>query len=298
MKHLPTHSKVYKFADDTLLLFEMDVKSSEDKKYGEIIRKDLQLIADYYKQNKLSLNLEKSQAIIIGNPQPKEIREVLSEFQIVIKDEIKYLGVIIDQELKFSSHLQAIKTKINQTIGVVAVLRNKLMLNPLMSSYFSNFQSHLMYATFLLTRLRTMDLKQLQILQNRIIKMILRLPILTPTADLYTIYAPTILPIMGIIFYTIGLMIHKSLHSSDNSLIKVERLRSIRVNMLKTGKSSLTIRSNDIEIIGPSIYNSLPAELRSTNSHPVFKRRLKQFLLSKNDSLSSDIQISTKHQIL
>jgi hypothetical protein len=298
MKYLPTHSKVYKFADDALLLFEMDINNSKDINYAEILRKDLQLIAEYYTQNKLILNLEKSQAIIIGNVHPKEVIDVLSSFNIMIKDEMRYLGILLDNQLKFMSHLHATKMKLNQAIGVVAVLRSRLMHNPLMSFYFSNFQSHLMYSTFLLIRLRTMDLKQLQILQNRIIKIIYKLPILTSTVDLYTKYAPTILPIMGIIFYTIALMIHKSLHSTDVSLIKVERLRSVRVNMLKTGKSSLTIRSNDIEIIGPSIFNSLPVELRSTSSHPLFKRRLKQFLLDRNDSLSSDIQISTRNRIL
>ena len=166
MKRLPTHSMVFKFADDTLLLFELDVTNSDGLNYAEMMRQDLQLISDYYDRNKLTLNLQKSQAIIVGNGDPQEVKLVLNEFHIMIKDEMKYLGVILDKEFKFSSHLHGVKTKVNQAIGVVAVMRKKLMLNPLLNFYYSNFQSHLMYSTFLLIRLLTKDLKQLQISQK------------------------------------------------------------------------------------------------------------------------------------
>lgn len=298
MKYLPTHSRIFKFADDNLLLFEIDPSNNGAVNYEELLKADLQMINDYFERNKLVLNLQKSQALIIGKKDPKGIKEVLSEYQIEIKEEMKYLGVVLDAELKFNTHSHAIKKKINQAIGAVSVMRNKLMLRPLLNFYFANFQSHLMYSTFLLIRLPSYELKKLQISQNRILKLIYKLPTLTSTSDLYTNIAPTVLPIMGIIFYAICMMVHKSLQTSDASLIKVEMLRSIRVNMLKIERSSLTIRSNDTEIIGPSIYNSLPQELRSINSIPLFKRRLKQFLLSKNGSLSADVQISTKNKIL
>ena len=77
-----------------------------------------------------------------------------------------------------------------------------------------------------------------------------------------------------------------------------EVLRSTRVQKLKIKDYKSKIMTNDIEIVGAKVFNSLPAELRNIESLNVFKTRLKSFLLSKSGSLSSIQQLYTKNLII
>ena len=297
MKFLKTHSRVFKFADDVMMIFEIE-KNSDITNVAEKLKKDLNIISEYYRINKLKLNLSKSQAVYIGKSRIEGLVNVLNEFKIPISREMKYLGVIIDEEFKFDTYYTTLKSKLCQAVGAVSVMRKKLLYRPLINFYMGHFQSHLMYTPFLLLKMSNRDIEQLQTIQNRILKMIFNLPMATSTEELFTKHAENILPIMGVIFYVVCRMIHKSLNYPDESLIKVEKLRSSRLEILKINKSTLMTRKNDTEIIGPSLFNSIPSKIRTIQSSANFKAELKKFLLSKNASLSSKEQISLRSCIL
>lgn len=295
MKELSTNSKIFMFADDTVLLF--DLSKDQFDEASDYIKDDLSLINEYYSNNKLVLNLCKSQAMIFGNV-PQNILKILDDFHINVVDTFKYLGIFIDSQLNFQPALAALRKTLNQTIGAIYVLRQQLTIKPLMDFYFGHFQSHLSYCNFFLIRLPSKDIADLQILQNRILKMIYKLPILTHTKDLYEKYAKNVLPVMGIIFKSLCMMVKKSLLEQDDALVHMEPLRSTRVQKLKIKDYKSKFMSNDVEIAGAKIFNSLPVELRTIESLNVFKSRLKSFLLSKNGSLSSIQQIYTKNSII
>jgi hypothetical protein len=292
MKNLSTHCKIFKFADDAILLFTINSNSVHE------IVTDLNLIANYYQDNLLQLNLNKSNAIVIGNELDKPVLEVLKSHGIALKESMRYLGIEIDRELKFDSFLASIKTKLNQAIGVTAVLRHKLTIRPLMNFYFAHFNSHLSYGTFLIIRTSNREIQNLQVLQNRIIKLIHKLPPTTSTDLLYSQYAPNVLPVMGLIFMSICTEVKKSLLDNDEALISFQRMRSTRTRLLKINQSRTKIRSNDLEVIGASIFNSLPDEIRDINHLNPFKTKLKRFLLSKSGSLISPFQLNSRNKII
>jgi len=295
MKELKTNSTIFKFADDTILIF--DINPNQIEEASEHIREDISLLINYYENNKLMLNLHKSQAIIFGNDS-QNIRKTLSDHKISTVETMKYLGISMDVQLNFQPALLTLQKSLNQAIGVIYVLKQSLTIKPLMDFYFGHFQSHVSYCNFFLIRLPSKDIANLQILQNRILKMIFQLPPLTHTRDVYEKYAKNVLPIMGLIFKSICIMVKKSLIEQDEALINVESLRSNRVNMLKTASYKTKIMANDVEIIGTQIYNTLPEELRLIRSFNLFKTRIKCFLLSKSGSLASVQQLYSKNKII
>jgi len=103
---------------------------------------------------------------------------------------------------------------------------------------------------------------------------------------------------MGLIFKTLCTMVKKSLIEDDEALVRFEKLRSSRVNMLKIKIHRTNVLANDVEIVGAQIYNSLPDELRQISSLKLFKLRLKGFLLSKSRSLVTTQQIYTKNRLI
>lgn len=296
IQHLSTHSKIFKFADDVLLLLE--INESDRWNPSEMINEDIRMLTNYFETNRLTINMNKSQAVIFGNGTSDHIKNILQSNGIALLDEIKYLGILIDNKLSFENFGSTIRSKLNQAIGAISVLRKKILTGSLLKFYFSHFQSHLMYGTFLLLRLSIVDLNQLQIQQNKILKMIYGLPFTTPTEEIFTIHAPNILPIMGTVFYVVCTMVHKSLNKNDGTLFNVEKLQSARQLILKGKCFKLTTKKNDIETIGPSLFNCLPNEIRVIKSSVTFKVRLKKFLLGKNASLCSKQQISSRNQII
>ena len=295
MKDLNTHSKILKFADDTLLIFELNHNTELEI---ERIESDLRQILKYYENNRLTLNLNKSQAMIVGKSNDDNAAARRTKYDIKITNSIKYLGVELDDQLTFDDHRLTVLNKINQSIGVVAVLRRKLTVNPLLNFYYAHFQSSLIYSMFVLIRSTSKDIQQLQIKQNKIIKMIFNLPPMFPTLRLYTEYASKTLPVMGLLFNSICVMVKKSLLENDEALINMTYLQSNRTKLLKIPRSNSKMRQNDIEIIGATIFNSLPENIRSINSLQSFKTELKKFLLSKVDSLITPQQIFSKNKII
>jgi hypothetical protein len=295
MKELVTNAKILKFADDTLLIFELDQDTESNAKR---ISADLELISNYYEENQLILNLNKSFALIIGDCCIDGISTVLQKYGISLVKSLKYLGIEIDDNMKFQSRFKEVTSKLNHAIGAVACLRNKLTIEPLMKFFYAHFISHLTYSIFIFTHLPSKDLHQLQVKQNRILKMIYKLPARFTTYRLYTEYATKTLPIMGLIFYSICKMVKKSLLEIDDALLQVTYLRSIRTRQLKVKESKTRVRNFDLEIIGASIFNSLPDKIRNISSLPTFKVELKQFLLSRTQSLISDQQFSARNRIL
>jgi hypothetical protein len=236
--------------------------------------------------------------MIIGKNCEKELSTILNGHEIPISTAIKYLGIEIDVDLNFQNRSTEISKRLNQSIGAVAVLRNKLSVKSLLKFYFAHFNSHLTYAAFLLVRLTCKEIQQLQSKQNQILKMIYKLPATYSTHLIYSCYATGVLPIMGLIFMAVAVQIKKSILEHDPTLINTQKLRSTRTSQLKIPKSRTKLRYNDVEVIGSSIFNSIHENIRNIDDLQQFKAKLKEFLLTKTTSLVSAQQMFNRGTIL
>lgn len=74
-------------------------------------------------RNKLQLAPQKSEAIFItGRKKTRGIQVKLGGEEIVIKDKLRYLGVIIDKELSFIPHLDHVTAKTEKTVAALSRL--------------------------------------------------------------------------------------------------------------------------------------------------------------------------------
>lgn len=296
IKDLPLTAQSFKFADDNLLIwtFEKHIKSDTIKLQ---IRNDLYALNNYYEINKLQLNLNKSKALCLGNFDEIGLDPLLDDFHIQRVESIDYLGVNIDNQLKFNDHTETIYSKLSQVIGAICTLKNSLTTKQLINFYYAHFQSTLCYCSFLILRCPATFIYSLQVLQNRIFKIIFTLPHDFSTEKIFTEKMPRTLPVMGLLIYSVLMQVKKSLVLNDGSLVKFEWLSSSRTGKLSNptkGKFS----ENDIGALGVNLFNCLPKDLRLVHSINYFKSNLKRYLLSKNATLSSRRQMSTKTKIL
>lgn len=223
LSSLITHASLYKYADDLLIIFPLN-KNGENL---SALKTDLKLIFEYYEQNGLNVNAQKSQFMIFGKIDD-DIRDFLVCQNFIETMELKYLGFLIDCELKLPGQIQHICKSISSGISALNNLRDHVPQETLIRFFHSDIQSHINYCSFALLRARSIDIDRIQRLQSKALRIIFNLPYSYPSCDLFTKEAKHILPVTGLIYFTAICMTKKCLRSKDNSLPKVEQLKSKR----------------------------------------------------------------------
>ena len=105
------------FADDTNIFYS----SKDIKDLETVMNNELKNIFRYCATNKLSINLKKTNYMIISSKPSAKNR--INIFGIEQKEYIKYLGVYINNNLKWTEHIKHVNNKIAKNIGILRKLR-------------------------------------------------------------------------------------------------------------------------------------------------------------------------------
>ena len=142
------HSISYLFADDTSLLYaDSNLKSLE-----KTINSKLLKVSDWRNANKLTLNAKKSNYAIFRPYQRKLNYAVNIEMinnctqiptTLQCEDHVKYLGVLLHNNLSWKFQINNVALKISRTVGVVASLRHFVPRTTLLNIYQSSILPHL-----------------------------------------------------------------------------------------------------------------------------------------------------------
>ena len=104
------------------------------------LNKDVTSVYNWLNSNKVTLNTSKSQIIIIYpklNSLTPQVNVNCSAGSIKIATKVKYLSVIIDNELNFKDHMSFFKTKITRSVGILGKLEYYLNLTSLLKLYYA-----------------------------------------------------------------------------------------------------------------------------------------------------------------
>ena len=119
---LPTslrNSAVTLFADDTAMYCSADSANA----LQAMLNQDLDSLAKWLYDHKLSLNISKSKFMIIGGRRKlNSINEVSLKIRDKELDRInsyKYLGVIINESLSWADHIEYVQGKVSQRLGLL-----------------------------------------------------------------------------------------------------------------------------------------------------------------------------------
>ena len=163
------HSTTYHFADDTSLL----CSGKSMKKINKQINEDLRNVVHWLRCNKISLNASKTEIIIFKNknkPIKKNVNFRLSGQKIFPSKKVKYLGIIIDENLSWKPHISLLLTKLSRATGILSKTRHYLQYKPLVSIYHSLFQSHLNYCIQTFGHVTNENMDKIRKLQNKALR--------------------------------------------------------------------------------------------------------------------------------
>ena len=167
------YSNCILFADDTTLY-----STHRDLRHLTwCIREDLMTLTDWFRANKLTLNLDKSVCMLFDkqNKNKNKINKspCLQALGLPIVDHTKFLGVLIDDSLKWHYHYSHVMLKIKRNSNMLKKGKNLLSIQAKRCLYFSHIYSHLSYCVSTWgPMLQQSQIKKLQQFQNKCISMI------------------------------------------------------------------------------------------------------------------------------
>jgi hypothetical protein len=161
------------FADDTILT--VSGKSIQDVEVA--INHDLTNVKQWLSANRLSLNLVKTEYLLIGSRY--NINNLLAAPNVFVGDtpikkvkETKALGVHIDEFLSWDKHIDKIAKKIPSGIGAIRKLKSCVDHNTLICAYNELILPHLDYCCEVWESIGATLFDRLHKLQNRAARVI------------------------------------------------------------------------------------------------------------------------------
>ena len=255
---------------------------------------ELKKIMSWLYANKLSLNVSKTHFLIfrssgMAKPVFEESLQINGE---CIKEELKtkFLGVIIDNKLSWTYHIQYIKKKIAKGIGVICRARHLLNVETLRTLYHSFVYPYLNYAAEVWGDACANHLLSIIGLQKKVIRIITNSHRREHTLPLFE--KLNILRFEEIHFYKIALIMFKVHHNETPTVFTALFVRNNVIHnygtrqagQLHVPNARTNYMLNAISIKGVKIWNFLFTKLSHDCSYVSFKIALKKYILNHNNS--------------
>ena len=113
--------KFYLFADDTNIFYQ----SKDLDSLQSTVNKELKKLSLWLNANRLALNISKTNFVIFAakNKPLKNVTLLLNNKAFDQKDQVKYLGILIDSQLTFQAHTISVSKKISRVTGMMYRIR-------------------------------------------------------------------------------------------------------------------------------------------------------------------------------
>ena len=146
----------------------------------EALNKDLEALYAWFNGNRLSLNVAKTQSMIIATKhkqaalenQNEQLNLQIHNATMEVVQCIKYLGAHIDNSLNWKKQIQEASRKVLRSIGMLKYAKRYLPFQALKTLYTSVIDPYFHYCCFLWEVCGATEMQQLQKLQNWAARMI------------------------------------------------------------------------------------------------------------------------------
>jgi hypothetical protein len=291
------NSKAILFADDTNLIFkDNSITSLVDKTNREIDR-----LYQWFNAKKLSLNTDKTKYIIFRPPHtplPAIVKLTIDGNIIERVNSIKFLGVHIDEFLKWEIHINIKSNQIAKTLGIINRVKHDLHPKTIKTLYDSLIHPHFTYGVVAWGNTCNKALKRMNRLQKRAIRIITKAKYNAHTSPIFK--SLNILTTQDIYSLNCCNMfwkrIHNKLPQTLHDLIPLNNethsYATRQLHNVRPASSRNKIGDQQLSIKLASIFNSLPNSIKesihlTTGS---FSKKLKEYFVNKYpDSCHLDI---------
>ena len=157
------------FADDTTIY-----KGHRNLRFLTwCIEQDLSNVNDWFKANKLTLNVDKSVHMVFGKKNNIETKIRLRNTELPRVEVVKFLGMWVDEDLNWNEHISKLKMRIRRNLNLLQTGSNLLDPHTKKILYYAQIYSHLSYGLIIWgNMINSIKMDSLQKLQNKCIRKI------------------------------------------------------------------------------------------------------------------------------
>jgi hypothetical protein len=264
------------YADDSNLKVTAPDNTILSEKIINIILK----VKNYLAENGLQLNINKTEIVQFQNIRNKnnKVDDVIIGNEIIhLSSETKFLGLYLDENLRWTTHINFLCQKLSSVIFAIKELRHECEMECLLTLYYSNFYSHIKYGIIFWGN--SIESDRVFILQKKIIRLMCFVGKYAHCTDLFKRLGVLTLPcvyLLQCLLYVKNNMStfkkHVTYHNYNTRNLN-QNITPIFCNLMmyKNGPLSHCI----------DIYNKLPVKLKNIDNINDFKKSIFNYLMEK-----------------
>ena len=274
-----SHSIPRMYADDTSLTYAgNDIDDVNDK-----VNDDLERVYAWLAANKLTINMSKTEFMLIGSRQrllrfPAAPHLTINDKPVTQVSSTRSLGVIIDENLSWGHHIQSISKKIASGISALKRIRYCVPRETLIIVYNALIQPHFDYCSAVWDGCSKALADKLQKLQNRAARIITFSNYDARTIDVFDSLGWV--PLHQQRTFSKAIMMFKTLNNLAPNYLTAKFIDRSKVNKynLRNTEHKLALplpgtnyAKKSFSYSGGYLWNSLPNEVRSATTITSFK---------------------------
>lgn len=275
------------FADDTTFHINGRTKQEIEPK----LQHDGENSKTWAKQHKMQVHFDKTTCMALGTRhKTHEASELTVSFgnnRIKQVDKQKLLGVVIDQHLTWTAHIDYLCANISSKVSLLRQLSSYVPLEVQKLFYQGYIVPLIDYGSNTWGTTSKQNIERLAKLQKRAARIILNADFNTPSAEMFTELGWQSIP--NRLNYNKAVLTFKALNGLTpeyiSDLLKPvsethnRNLRSTADGSLSVPRSRISLFDRSFSSSAPKLWNSLPAEVRTSSSLESFKRSVKSHFL-------------------
>jgi len=277
--------KIKLFADDTNLFVSHNNISDLNNRANCSINR----LCQWFIANKLSLNVSKTCCVVFPSINQDKVKIIIDNTELDNVSECKYLGVILDNDLKWKQHIELVYSKLIRFVPIFYKLRKKLSSSTLLMIYYAFIHPHTLYCIEIYANTHTSYLNKLTKLNNKILRILQNKSLETHICELYINY--NTLPIPELHKLQVLTLAHKHIHHQEtlpeafhdyftiNTSVHNYNTRIKNDIHLKSCRLSLGQRC--LKFKAATMWNTLPLSLKGEMSCHTFRLKLRKYLTSQ-----------------
>ena len=265
------------YADDTTLL-------TNHTNYDELIdsiNNEIPSLQEWINANRLSLNLDKTYAMLYSNL--SDINPALNiSFNgtaIEFKTHEVFLGLTIDTALRFSEHIKFICNKLSKLVGIMYRVRDFVPKKVLIDLYYSLAYPYLTYGNIVWGGTYSQHLSPLKLIQKKLIRIITSSEYLAHTSPLFK--QTNILKLDDLHNFILAQYMYRLKQSDSDVFDRQHSYYTRHRNDAQVSFNRLTLTQHSVSFAGPHVWNELPLDVRESATLQQFKRRVKIHYVNK-----------------
>ena len=276
------------YADDTAILFQ----SKTNEALQHLLNEELPKVDQWFKLNKLLLNTDKTYYQLYNTTKQHISLDVrIKDATIKHADTVKYLGVFIDKDMKWNSHIISLSHIISRNIGIIYRSKHFLTNNYRLLLYNSLVLPYLNYCCLLWGYSTKSSINKLFVLQKKAVRLVDNQPKLAHSSQIFA--KLNLLKLEDIAKQqTLVLLYNIITHNSPptiTSLFERTRFTPQNTRILRHFSEKFTRKTygtRTISWVGPRIWNNMvtphyPNPESITTSKMQFKKMIKQLMIAE-----------------